>query len=104
MSTHLEKDGTIRQDHYGAGRQPWDDIKDAGWAPHFAAANVLKYLRRTKDLEHSLQSARWYWTELNKMADAPASSTQHEAFFTRHKLMLQLSKDEINRIYYNEGN
>lgn len=61
-------DGTQRKVHYGAGRQPWDDIKAAGWGPGFAAGHVLKYLRRAKDVEHSLESARWYWTELNKEA------------------------------------
>jgi hypothetical protein len=64
MSTYQADDGTIRQDHYGTGRQPWDDIVDQGWAPEFAAGNILKYLRRTKDPEHSAESARWYWLRL----------------------------------------
>lgn len=65
---HTATDGTTRKNHYGSGRQPWDDIKDAGWAPHFAAANVLKYMRRTKDPEHSLESERWYYKQLWGMA------------------------------------
>lgn len=57
-----------RKSWYGGGRQPWDDILDAGWGPAFAAGNVLKYLRRTKEPEHSLQSARWYWQRLIDLA------------------------------------
>lgn len=59
--THAGADGTVRQDHYGAGRQPWDDIVDAGWGPAFAAGNVLKYLRRPDKnpldpVRHSLEA------------------------------------------------
>lgn len=79
-------DGAPRKDHYGAGRQPWDDIVDQGWGPEFAAGNVLKYLRRPnkvpagllgpEDTEgilestraHSIESARWYYDRLYKMA------------------------------------
>lgn len=66
--THVAEDGTERKSRYGAGRQPWDDIKELGWAPHFAAGNVLKYLRRDKDREHSIESARWYFARLCEMA------------------------------------
>ena len=66
MTTHTDSHGVARQDHYGAGRQPWDDIVDLGWAPAFAAGNVLKYLRRDKRPEHSLESARWYWRRLQE--------------------------------------
>lgn len=59
--------GETRKVHYGDGRQPWDYILDASWAPEFAAGNVLKYLRRTKDPEHSLESARWYYARLVEM-------------------------------------
>jgi hypothetical protein len=51
-------DGTVRKAHYGDGVQPWDLIVAAGWAPEFAAGCVLRYLRRTKDPDHSLESAR----------------------------------------------
>jgi hypothetical protein len=68
MSEHQADDGTVRKDHYGSGRQPWDDIKDLGWAAEFAAGNVLKYLRRTKEPGHSLQSARWYLARLEEQA------------------------------------
>lgn len=67
MSVHLDDRGVPRQDHYGAARQPWDDIVAHGWAPEFAAGNVLKYLRRTKDPEHSLESARWYYARLHEL-------------------------------------
>lgn len=71
---HVAVDGTVRKSHYGAGRQPWDDIKDLGWAPHFAAGNVLKYVRRAaaKNGEDDLKKARWYWAELRKIAIADA--------------------------------
>ena len=61
-------DGTARMAHYGQGEQPWDTIKRTGWGPAFAASNVLKYLRRTKELQHSLESAKWYYVELTKLA------------------------------------
>ena len=48
--------------------KPWDVIVCLGWGPEFAAGNVLKYLRRTKEPEHSLESARWYWQRLVDLA------------------------------------
>lgn len=65
-------DGTVRQAHYGAGRQPWDDIMDLGWGPEFAAGNVLRYLRRDPglkgvDRERDLRHARWYYAALCKL-------------------------------------
>lgn len=74
---HDGTDGTKRKDHYGAGKQPWDTIKVLGWAPMFAASNVIKYLRRTKDPEHSVESARWYYAQLKDMA--AESSVVHNA-------------------------
>lgn len=65
---HVAPDGTTRKSHYGSGRQPWDDIKEAGWGPEFCAGNVLKYLRRDKDLAHSLESARVYFSWLKDLA------------------------------------
>ena len=44
----LGSDGTTRKAHYGQGKQPWDYIVEAGWAPEFAAGCVLRYLRRDK--------------------------------------------------------
>lgn len=39
-------DDAPRKDHYGTGRQPWDDTVDAGWGAQACAFNVLRYLRR----------------------------------------------------------
>jgi hypothetical protein len=57
-------DASVRKKHYGDGKQPWDIIVEAGWGPAFAAANVLKYIRRTKNPEHSFESACWYYRQL----------------------------------------
>jgi len=57
-------DSEPRKAHYGDGVQPWDLILAAGWGPAFAASNVLKYLRRTKNPEHSAESAAWYYDRL----------------------------------------
>jgi hypothetical protein len=56
-----------RKVHYGAGRQPLDDIVELGWGPMFCAGNVLKYLRRDKQLEDSKKKAKWYFDYLVKM-------------------------------------
>lgn len=68
IGAHRVENSTDRKKHYGEGRQPWDDIVDAGWAAEFAASNVLKYLRRDKEHEHSLESAKWYYDRLLDMA------------------------------------
>lgn len=65
---HIGQDGTPHKTRYGSGKQPWDIMKELGWAPHFAAGNVLKYLRRDKDREHSIESARWYYARLSEIA------------------------------------
>lgn len=69
---HVGQDGTPRKTRYGMGKQPWDYMVKLGWAPHFAAGNVLKYLRREKDREHSIESARWYYARLTEEAIAGA--------------------------------
>lgn len=69
--SHKGGDGTERKDHYGAGRQPWDDFKDWGWAAKFAAACVIKYLRRTKADPNDIPDARWYYRELARLANEP---------------------------------
>lgn len=61
MSEFTAPDGTVRKSYYGSGRQPWDDYVAEGWAPEICAGMVLKYLRRDKEPEHSLESARWYY-------------------------------------------
>lgn len=57
-------DSEPRKSHYGDGIQPWDVILLSGWGPAFAASNVVKYLRRTKNPEHSAESAVWYYDRL----------------------------------------
>ncbi len=79
-----------RQPWYGDGRQPWDDIVLAGWAPEFAAGNVLKYLRRTKAPEHSLESARWYYQRLKEMGDP--------ALMVKAQLVEMLTDEEKARL------
>ncbi len=71
--TDAGQDGSTRKAHYGDGRQPWDDIVDAGWGAPFAAGNVLKYLRRDKDREASLDKARWYFDQLTKLSHSDRS-------------------------------
>lgn len=90
---HVAQDGTVRKSHYGAGRQPWDDIREWGWAPHFAAGNVLKYVRRAaaKNGEDDLKKARWYWAELRKMA----GGGNDLAIGCVTKLMIALSDVEL---------
>jgi hypothetical protein len=86
-------DDVPRQIHYGEGRQPWDDIVDAGWGHAFAAANVLKYLRRDKEPEHSLESARWYYGQL-----VSRSAGLNDWAATRQHLDLLLTSGEIERL------
>lgn len=71
--SHAAPDGTQRLDHYGAGRQPFDEIVDAHWGPEFCAGNALKYVRRDSDAkgtgrERDLKHARWYYARLAEMA------------------------------------
>ena len=85
-----------RKAHYGNGEQPWDVILASGWGPAFAAANVVKYLRRTKNPEHSLESARWYYARLYENAaeeTMESSSTPWSSAIARLELIL--STDEI---------
>jgi hypothetical protein len=85
----LGADGSIRKSHYGSGRQPWDNMLELGWAPHFAAGCIIRYLRRNKDLQHSHESAKWYWKRLHEMAVDPAYHRQARA---------AASLDELRRI------
>jgi hypothetical protein len=91
-------DGTLRQAHYGSGRQPWDDIVVAGWGPAFAASSILKYLRRTKDPEHSITSARWYYAQLEAMADAQRAMGGGNAIDVINRLRSLLTEEEMARI------
>lgn len=71
MSELAPDRGDGRKVHYGEGKQPLDTMLEMGWAPHFAAGSIIKYLRRTKSPEHSLESARFYYKLLvDKAVDA----------------------------------
>lgn len=78
-----------RKAHYGSGRQPLDDIVDAGWGPAFCAGNVLKYMRRDKQVEDSRRKAKWYWDRLygEKPTDA--------GFEVFDQLVKLLTEDEL---------
>lgn len=106
-----------RKEWYGEGRQPWDDILELGWGPEFAAANVLKYLRRSKSPEHSLESAQWYFRELCKMALAdlwagidntvqlkqgPYKSKTRGAARVLVALIPTLKPEEVSRLHFRE--
>lgn len=91
-------DGTVRKAHYGEGRQPWDDIKDAGWAPDFAAGNALKYVRRheAKNGQDDLDKGRWYFAELIKMSDGPLESMEaNRAWLVLRQLRARLTTSEL---------
>jgi hypothetical protein len=92
--TLIAEDGTVRKVHYGDGRQPWDDIVELGWAPEFAAANILKYLRRTKDPEHSLASARWYLAALRNLV----ADRDRAAIVAYAQIAQVLTLEEITRL------
>lgn len=86
--------GDGRKQHYGSGRQPWDDIVEQGWAAQFAAGNVLKYLRRDKAIKTSRTKARWYFAELTKLARA---ATEVEAPYAVMKSLVGLlTRDELD--------
>jgi len=85
-----------RKAHYGDGEQPWDVILASGWGPAFAASNVLKYLRRTKNPEHSLESARWYYARLidGVCGILPGPSAREEWLTAIDRLEMILTRDE----------
>lgn len=89
----IADDGSVRKVHYGSGNQPFDTILDAGWGPGFAAGNILKYLRRDKEKEHSLESARWYWDQI-----VVRSATLDDWRTVRHQLRMRLTDDELSRL------
>lgn len=100
------QDGTVRKAHYGEGKQPWDTMVEMGIGAEFAAGSIIKYLRRSKDPEHSKESARWYYVRLRAMIDNIATSTLTEyeakqlskvaAVF--NKLIAALTDDEIRTL------
>lgn len=89
--------GDGRKIHYGAGRQPLDDIIEKGWAPEFCAGNVLKYLRRDKNRGHSIESARFYSNLLIKLIEADRNSDEGKRITKIYeKLLLFLTDDELD--------
>lgn len=95
--TRVEIDGTTRQAYYGTGEQPWDVIKRNGWAHHFAAGNVLKYLRRDKPGQEGsdVEKARWYYRELLALA---GNYNPLELNAVIHFLRHELRADELKRL------
>ncbi len=93
-------DGTVRKAHYGAGKQPWDEMKELGWAEHFAGACVLKYVRRhkAKNGQDDLDKARWYWVELNKLSNADVPSEKAWGAMVLVYLMQELTSDEVQKL------
>lgn len=96
-------DSEPRKAHYGDGEQPWDVIVRLGWGPAFAASNVIKYLRRTKNPEHSLESARWYADRLEDgmMGKIPGWTNPEAVALWRNafdKVTGELSLDEIRTL------
>lgn len=89
-----------RKAHYGSGEQPWDTIVFAGWGPEFAAGNILKYLRRTKAPEHSLESARWYAQRLVEGAYGGKNTVEMAAKWesAMHLVLNKLSDEERERL------
>lgn len=90
------KDAEPRKSHYGDGVQPWDVILASGWGPPFAASNVVKYLRRTKNPEHSLESARWYYARIVEgiVGLLPGPSAQGDWATALDRLELLLTPEE----------
>lgn len=103
-SEHTATDGTTRKTYYGVGKQPWDTMVERGWAAHFAAGNVIKYLRRTKpgDEAHAIESARWYYAALQKLACGQIRSPQWEMIVGAQRaldlLVEELSNEELDRL------
>ena len=93
--TFVAEDGTTRPAYYGDGVQPWDTIKTRGWAPHFAAGCVVKYLRRTKEVDESRLKAIWYYRELARMAVADSGPGWSDASLVLCQLIHELTYDEL---------
>lgn len=90
--------GEARKAYYEAGEQPWDVIVASGWGPAFAAGCVLRYLRREKAREHSLESARWYYARLVEgVATRPGEATSAEWQSALDRLELILTQAERAR-------
>lgn len=84
-----------RQTYYGDGRQPWDDILEQGWGAAFAAGNVLKYMRRSKEPEKDIAKAKWYYTALKGMT----SLDNQEGSITWARLNRLLTQEEKDKLH-----
>lgn len=91
-------DGTVRKAHYGSGEQPWDTILSQGWGPAFAAGCVVRYLRRDKAVEHSLESARWYFDRLRGNAVKEHGMWEYEFA----KLVNIMSREELDKVGFHK--
>ncbi len=88
-----------RKLHYGEGRQPVDAIRELGWAPEFFAGNVLKYLRRDKAPEHSLKSARVYYSWLQELAHVShVDDAGYRARNVLFRLDAEMTEEELRRL------
>lgn len=90
-------DSYPRKKHYGDGRQPWDDMLAFGWGPHFAGGCILRYLRRDKAVEHSQESAAWYYDRLvdGATGNLPGPSTREEWASVHARIELVLTVPEL---------
>lgn len=90
---------TDRKPWYGEGRQPIDDIMEAGWGPEFCAGNVLKYLRRTKDPVHSIESAKVYYGWLSGLVEIQRKTGDGHAIDVHDALVMLLNDEELERLH-----
>ncbi len=98
VPTRIGPDGTVRKTYYGEGEQPWDTLCRRGWGAAFSGGNVLKYLRRQKNSD-DLDKARWYWLELQKLANVNDHSPERvHAAMVLTNLVEELSNEEIRRL------
>lgn len=95
--TSERADNSKRQSYYGTGRQPWDDIVEAGWWIPFAAGNVLKYLRRSKDPERDDGKARWYLDRLREASGDADLIPAQRALATLQEMLTREEKQRVNR-------
>jgi hypothetical protein len=105
MSEFTHDDGTVRQDYYGEGEQPWDIAKRLGFAAQFAAVSALKYVRRTKgETAKDHAKAVWYYRELCALAtEGLPYQWRHDAKVVLRKLESELTANEIDICRGGEG-
>jgi hypothetical protein len=67
-------------------------------APAFCGGLILKYLRRTKDPEHSLESARWYRQRLVEFQHSKDPVRRKDALRVLLQLGMLLNPEELERL------